>query len=197
MSVHDVQHCSSTGKFAGSRAGEARPGSPFYNDVQDTTCARQGRSSHGRDTHHCVLQAAQLGAGWREQEQEACTVLQNVQLAGKTLDNWWKEMQMMYTHLCKRTQLYKWLELGRLVRQCLNLQYQAVLTTHNAFRKTVKWLSKVQPLVKAFAQMIPADLRLNWGPYDLHTDSVYCHANAVQFDRGNGQAAHVRARGAD
>jgi hypothetical protein len=60
---------------------------------------------------------------------------------------------------------------GKAVRELtLDLQYQAVLTTHNAFRKTVKWLGKVQPLVKAFAEMIPADPRLNWGPYDLHTD---------------------------
>jgi hypothetical protein len=77
---------------------------------------------------------------------------------------------MMHPHLCKKTQLYKWLELGCLVRWCPNLQYQAVLTTHNAFRKTVKWLGKVQPVVKAFAEMIPADSRVNSGPYDLHTD---------------------------
>jgi hypothetical protein len=90
-------------------------------------------------------------------------------LAGMTLDERWKEMRTMHTHLCKKTQLYKWLELGCLVRRP-NLQYQAVLMTHNAFRKTIKSLSKVQPLVKAFAEMIPADSRLNWGPYDLHTD---------------------------
>jgi hypothetical protein len=91
-------------------------------------------------------------------------------LAGTTLDEQWKEMRTMHTHLCKKTQLYKWLELGRLVCHCPNLQYQAVLTTHNTFRKTVKWLGKVMPLVQAFAEMIPADSRVNSGPYDLHTD---------------------------
>jgi hypothetical protein len=76
----------------------------------------------------------------------------------------------MQLHLCKKTKLYKWLELGHLVRWCPNLQYQAVLTTHNTFRKTVKWLSKVQPLVQAFAEMIPVDLRVSSGHYNLHTD---------------------------
>jgi hypothetical protein len=79
-------------------------------------------------------------------------------LAGMTLDEQWKEMRTMHLHLCKKMQLYKWLELGCLMRRCPYLQYQAVLTTHNAFRKTVKWLGKVQPLVKAFVQMTPVDL---------------------------------------
>jgi hypothetical protein len=91
-------------------------------------------------------------------------------VVSKTFDKRWKEMRTMHTHLCKKTQLYKWMELGHLVHRCPNLQYQAVLTTHNAFRKTVKWLGKVQPLMKAFVEMIPTDSRLNWGPYDLHTD---------------------------
>jgi hypothetical protein len=85
-------------------------------------------------------------------------------LAGKTLDNWWKEMQMMYPHLCKKTQLYKSLELGHL---CTGTP---TCNTKLFSQPTMLFEKLSSGSAGSFVEMIPMDSRLNSGPYDLHTN---------------------------